>query len=288
MKKIHAVYGAVAIVDALGARTFTIDQAKDFLKSRRRIEASVRQSHELGDWLGRQRQNGDAELDLQVRTFGDTVVLAWTFKEAEILRAGHTVHHALAAMVAGSFDDRIAWRGSVAIGEYVIDQTSVLGPAVSDAAAWYEALDWVGIVATPRTKEILTGVAKPDERWFIDYEIPYSGSGGSAKLTAVNWPEVLLQSWLGIESDDADKPPSVDIASDLEPPSTSECRSKLAALFSRFAITFGTEKKFENTRAFFEHCLPGNVGEVKALQERLRKAKQHPGETLAETTTNGR
>jgi hypothetical protein len=270
MKKIREVYGAVAIVDALGARTFTVGEGSRFLKARRRIEERVRSSHDLGKWLEDLVLKGTA-LDLEVRTFGDTVVLAWRFDEADALQAGRTIHSALATLVIEGLAEGIAWRGAVAIGEYVIDRTSVLGPAVSDAASWYEALDWIGIVATPRAREILTSVAGQDEAWFADWTVPYSRRATAVKLFAVDWPNALLQTWLDLDCDDADRPPTSDIADELEPPAVFECQAKLAAAFAKFSMPFGTESKYENARSFFDARLPVAIARLKNLQESLRK-----------------
>jgi hypothetical protein len=259
------VYGAVAIVDALGARTFDIHQATAFLEARRTIEARVRQAHNAFHVL-RRGPGSDLAMHLEVRTFGDTVVLAWRFSEASVYHAGNVIHAALAVMISEGLIAKIAWRGAIAIGSYVIDETSVLGPAVSDAAAWYEELDWIGVVATPRTKEILAAHYWGAGNGYVGWAVPYSKRAGSANLIAVDWPRELVRKWirpkpLGYGERETPLP------RELVPPTVHQSQEELAKLFSQFPIPFGTESKYENTRRFFEHELADKLSRLEEAQE---------------------
>ncbi len=67
------------------------------------------------------------------------------------------------------------FRGAMAVGAfYVADERTALGPAISDAAAWFESADWIGVHATPRATMFIQAL--------LDARPP-----GSNDMTHVYW-----------------------------------------------------------------------------------------------------
>ena len=73
------------------------------------------------------------------------------------------------------------------------DNQTILGPAVSDAAAWYEQADWIGIHATPRATLFIQSLleassGKDLDHVLVDYDVPLKDRS-TRKLKAINWPK---------------------------------------------------------------------------------------------------
>ncbi len=83
----------------------------------------------------------------------------------------------------------ILFRGAVSIGTFYADDQSntIMGEAVSDAAAWHAEAEWIGIHATPRATLLLNSLLereKDRKDWtMIDYDVPMK-SGGTVPLKA--------------------------------------------------------------------------------------------------------
>jgi hypothetical protein len=60
--------------------------------------------------------------------------------------------------------EQILFRGAVSIGQlYKVDpgvENTVVGPGVSDAAAWHDRADWIGILATRFIRSTRAGVRR--------------------------------------------------------------------------------------------------------------------------------
>jgi hypothetical protein len=114
-----------------------------------------------------------------------------------------------------------------------------MGKAVTDAAAWYDKADWIGLHATPRTSLVIQGLLDHNERTkgnvMLDYHIPLKG-GDTVKLKAVNWPKVFF-------------------APDISPCNLGEERETLIQFLTAHQIPLGTENKFKNTLDFFNFAM---------------------------------
>ena len=67
-----------------------------------------------------------------------------------------------------------------------------MGPAVSDAATWYERADWIGIHATPYTTMFLKSLLQRENQnldyVLVDYDVPLKDRGRML-LKTINWPK---------------------------------------------------------------------------------------------------
>jgi hypothetical protein len=131
----------------------------------------------------------------------------------------------------------ILFRGACALGEFyeVDDETNtIMGPVVSDAAAWYDKAEWIGIHLTPRSSMYVEALSMDLAHVLVDYAVPLK-NGQNLWTKAVNWPKAFY-----VEG--------------LAPPSTGlKRRVSVLSRLSGHLIPFGVESKYANTVAFFDH-----------------------------------
>lgn len=178
-------HGVVAILDALGAANYDDSEIAEFLKSRqvvmRKLDAKTEQ---VSANLNTAR--------IKTYTFNDTVLVVQESDSEEIVPndiQAFVTH--LRRLVVDSLGRRILFRGSFAAGSFYEDSdtNTILGKAVTDAAAWYDKADWIGVLATPRTTILIDRLKEQqDAEWdylLADYEVPLS-VGKEMRSWAVN------------------------------------------------------------------------------------------------------
>lgn len=229
-------HGIVAILDALGTASYQEPEVRRFVDSRRHVLDLLTEKAE--GVLGEIRAQMIATF-----TFNDTILIILRTGEREPrLKQISAFFTILRKFLVDSLTHKILFRGSIAIGTfYVNDETNtVMGPAVTDAAAWYDKADWVGVHATPRANLVI-------ERWLehesatkgnvmLDYDVPLK-QGGIVRTKVVNWPKVFF-----VES----ITPCVD---------GTEPKEKLLEFLTQHQVPWGTESKFYNTTTFFDHAV---------------------------------
>lgn len=236
MKALHPRAGIVAILDALGAATYDDTEIQEFLKSRGIVLEL------LNDKADSVAETLDVS-QIKTYTFNDTMLIVLESRnndscQAEI-RAFATV---LRKLLVDSLKRRIMFRGSFAVGSFYEDSATntILGKAVTDAAAWYDKADWIGILATPRTTLHIDQLMESNPRqWghlLTRYNVPLSDSS-TRSLWSINWPKVF---WVNTITpcDSGQKP-----------------REAFLHLLGRFSIPRGTESKHFNTVAFFDYVV---------------------------------
>ena len=127
-------YGVVAILDALGAANYDDKEIRIFLQSRKTVM----------DLLKDKSEHVAERLDVarvETYTFNDTLLIVLESKSETPTRdeidAFVTV---LRKLLVDSLSRKIMFRGSFAIGSFYgqSDTNTILGKAVTDAAAWYD------------------------------------------------------------------------------------------------------------------------------------------------------
>jgi hypothetical protein len=228
--------GLVAILDALGASTYTGAQVRRFIRARDDLLAILRERDENGSIEGKGKIEGS---DLSVFTFGDTLLISYSTGK-QITRQGLVRFFALIRrIVAQSLYHKVLFRGSIGYGDFYLDRASntVLGDAVLDAASWYTRADWIGVVATPRTTlmiEGLLGSTVQTKRWaLLRYPVPLKG-GQEQALYCVNWPKIFR-------------------TPHLSPAGKADPRRTVLRSLAKQIVPLGTESKYANTVTFFDH-----------------------------------
>jgi hypothetical protein len=145
-------FGCVTVLDALGTRTASIAQAQAYLKGLADIK-SVMAQFDLCDkndqLVGRiipEFPGGE----FQIRFFADSILITLPFEREHLNWVPIArMFSGAAAVVATSLSRGFLFRGALAIGEYLESEDAVLGPAILDAAQWYDMPDMLGVIATP-------------------------------------------------------------------------------------------------------------------------------------------
>jgi hypothetical protein len=229
-------HGIVAILDALGAASFGDAEIKRFIDSRQVVLRLL--TEKALDVFG------EIAADMVTTfTFNDTILIVLRTGEHEPRLAQISdFFTVMRKFLVDSLANRILFRGSIAIGAfYANDKTNtVMGPAVTDAAAWYDKADWIGAHATPRSTLViqrwLEHNAKTKAHVMLDYDVPLKG-GAVVRTKAVNWPKVFFVDSISPCGSDADP------------------REKLFEFLAQHQVPWGAETKFYNTVAFFDHAV---------------------------------
>jgi hypothetical protein len=219
----------VAILDALGAAAYTKEEADRFVRVRDLIIETVRKGLE-----------GVEDFDtaaLFTFTLNDSIVVAE--RCGKTLKDFNNFGHLLRYYQYLFLREGILLRGAFAVGEFFhLDKatSTVMGPAVTDAAGWYESADWMGVHSTPHTTLCIDELLHPDgliNHVLIEYAVPMK-QGPSLRARAVNWPKLAyLQN--GKNKVNA--------------------RGQLLKWFSEQRVPKGTESKYQRSLDFFDHVM---------------------------------
>lgn len=226
-------YGVVTLVDALGARGVTIEQASKFLRNAREI------SNKALEHINTKSSSHIPE----VLSFQDTIAIMWEIDDNKNKNAIETVLFNISTMlsflIVEGLSREILFQGAISIGEYISDEKSVLGPAVTDAVEWYNQAEWFGAFATPYCSQFINEIAVDKkgckdfdltvlEKYFVSYDVPLK-MRPNLKLWVVPWPDFAKSRANGID-------PCV----------------WYYKLLQNFPIPKNTEQKYFNTEQFFK------------------------------------
>lgn len=195
-------YGPVILLDALGVSSFDTVQCQDFLKKMAWLEHHIPRSIQtcleqigIGDSFKKMLDTDQ----LQLRQMGDAMLLTMNtgvIDEPELLLLPAATFAALVFVLG--LQTELALRGVVCVGEYFQSEHITIGPAIADAATWYETGEIIGVHLTPkaclmaeqiRIRESGIGLDTQVDRWMSDVlfstEVPLKGHGSPGFL--VNW-----------------------------------------------------------------------------------------------------
>jgi hypothetical protein len=115
-----------------------------------------------------------------------------------------------------------------------------MGAAVTDAAAWYDATEWVGLSLTPHAGMVVQSLIEHTrdnvDHLIVDYDVPLKGQP-RMNLKAVNWPKGF----------------SVE---EVSPVAHGESeRGTFLRLLAAHGVPRGAEAKHNNTIEFFDCCV---------------------------------
>jgi len=256
-KRVSREFGAVAILDALSASTYTETEIEEFLRSRDRV------LEELTAWV--EEPHGSVKIqpqELETFTFNDTIVI--------VLRGGSAPLDfdkvtSFAAVIRKFIVDSMAagllFRGAAALGTFRVDTdtNTVMGDAVTDAAAWYAQAEWVGVHFTPRSflelSEMYETSGSKRRCAMLNYDVPLHGDE-KLNTFAINWPKILLV-------------PSLSPWNNPLSP-----RAQLLRTLGQHRVPLGTEQKYLNTLAFFDHSLKIENQAKKEARPPAKKTKR--------------
>jgi hypothetical protein len=230
-KKLKRKYGAVIILDALGASHYTDGQIKEFLSARIEINAIIRN-------LAKKLTGKGVFASPSIFTFGDTIIITIELRSKKYIE-NHITGIALLMRryLFHSLLNKILFRGAFSIGYYIEDSESntVMGEAVTDAASWYDKFEWMGLSCTPKTNSVLEyhcPHADDDIKFIHKYDVPLK-DGKTFKLHTISWPGVFHDKHILRRGEKEDP------------------RKWLLEILKDFHIPIGAETKIENTKKYF-------------------------------------
>ena len=198
----------------------------------------------------------------RVMTFGDTFAIFWPTSSRESIvwvRELQEFSAATAYVIALAFISGLQLRGAFAIGEYYLESDIAIGPAVADAAEWYEQSQLIGVMATPETRRIISAALSHSPR----ATNKQTGSLGEAiddilyDLTRLFWPDFVLALKDGSSSQQLCLNwPYVML---ILGPWITECTGEHVSQFFRRKLASrsrpaSAEPKYQNTEIFFRNC----------------------------------
>ena len=227
--------GVVAILDRLGTKGIwnRANQTK-VVESWEAVlgffsEAVAQHEADGGDWgpIGRPQPH--------VAAFSDTIIL--TVEGDDPPRFLPLLFTLIAIPFTKALMQEVFFRGVFSIGEFYRTQSLVVGPAVDEAAQWYEQPNWLGISAAPSAAfgiERLLEQGGDVSPWFARYDIP-TREGAYRDGWALAWPKLMTN-----------RPLSGRVITD---------RGLLLEMFSRNPVGPDILPKFQHTIAFLDHVL---------------------------------
>lgn len=225
---LRPLHGFVAILDALGAKNYSAQEAEQFLRSRDEFIPFISSIAE--------QQIKINPNDFQRFIFNDTVVL--TYVRGRTFQDAWAFCHVLRVFQSVFLQRQIFFRGAFGVGDfYKLDPGSntVMGPAVSDAATWYERADWIGIHATPYTTIFLRSLIQRENQTLdyvlLDYDVPLKDRG-RMRLKSINWPKGV---YLNHGKD------------------RNKARAAVLSFLAKGPMPIGSESKYFNAIEFYDH-----------------------------------
>jgi hypothetical protein len=100
----------------------------------------------------------------------------------------------ISGLMRHAFIAGLPLRGAISVGKFDKNDNSLVGPAVDEVAAWYEACDWVGVIFTPSANLLPAEVYRGDHIFgvlydmapVVEYDAPMKG--GKYRTRCINWP----------------------------------------------------------------------------------------------------
>jgi hypothetical protein len=182
--------------------------------------------------------------EFRIRFFADSILITLPIEREDLSWFPIArVFSGIGTVLATAFGRGILLRGAIATGQYIETDDAVLGPAILDAAHWYELADLFGVLATPNTyfticrllcdrKELESWPVGATEMLGYPYDVPLN-NGQSLHTHLVDWTFSAR-----IRSRDA----------------STNIQRWFYGVIGDYLITPDVESKYRNTLQFLEIC----------------------------------
>jgi len=116
----------------------------------------------------------NTRIKFAVKSFSDTIII--TAKENSIEKVLTELGSSMSLILMTGLSYGLFLRGCISIGDFIESENMIIGPAVDEAAKYYELFNWIGVSATPSAYSVLhrlseQGIQQIDQ-FFIKYDIP--------------------------------------------------------------------------------------------------------------------
>jgi hypothetical protein len=232
--------GVIGIIDILGFKgIWTRESPAEIIKKWNSIIDNLNKN--VDTFANLTDDEEDIKYEIRTYSFSDSIIITISTCNYQSLI---TMCGIMGDIFSIALDLGIFFRGAVSLGDFYSSDNMVIGPAVDDAADWYDKTDWAGIHLTPQASyfidhAILDGEKKENIKHLITkYEIPLKNGKTLSKNWVVSWPAIFLK------YDENGKKTSL-----------SDFRKHILEIFSNNPIGSDFEKKYSNTIDFFEYII---------------------------------
>lgn len=188
-------------------------------------------------------ENPHNNIVTHIQFFSDTIIVTYEGDDPIDLLSYMSLH--LTYPFCHSLTEKVFLRGAISVGRFRRTENMIIGPAIDEAAEFYEHSNWVGITLTPSAGQIIDKTMKEHNRhgWYEKFIVP--SNTGDEEVWALNWPTHMRGVMQFI-------------------PDTREPRDVLSEVFSNPPNDPRVISKYETTSNFFDEMISrrgeGNLG----------------------------
>jgi hypothetical protein len=232
--------GIVCIMDILGLRgIWTRENPEEVIEKWKKILENLKKNvstfSEIID------EGKKIKRDINDYSFSDTIIMTISpYSFQSLLNMCGIVGDVFSI----ALDIGIMFRGAISLGAFYSSESDniLIGAAIDDAADWFEAADWAGIMLTPKASyyvdySIMEGAKKNKiNNLLTKYDVPLKNNTTLQDIWTVSWPTIFLK--------------YDEIGKEL---SESKLKKNILEIFSRNPIGINHKNKYINTLNFFNH-----------------------------------
>jgi len=183
--KIEKQFGVVVLLDSLGTKG--IWKKKDPEKVVKIWDAMVEAIR--GGGL---KEPGQNKIATKVMAFSDTIIMTHTGSALKDILSN--VGLSMATLIPYGIAYDIFFRGCISVGEFYSSDKIVIGPAIDEAAHYYELPQWIGVSAAPSTyKELEKSSDSFKSKYFSKWDVPLRNTI-EKNGWIINWKEFQTNS----------------------------------------------------------------------------------------------
>ena len=157
--------GIIVLLDALGVKgIWKNHDPKDIIKKWESVVDSMNVDVESCKEIG---------IELKYRAFSDTLVLTATGGEKEEMV--DEIGNALGSLIPFGMGFGIYFRGCLSYGKFYESNRMIIGPAIDEAAMYFEKSNWIGVFGTPSIYSIIKKNPSKFIGNYLEYTIPSKG-----------------------------------------------------------------------------------------------------------------
>jgi tetratricopeptide (TPR) repeat protein len=155
-------FGAILMIDALGVSSYDNDRCQQFIKF---LQETKKQYEKVkNEEIEMNKEPNPYNFSLprsNLLQFGDTIIMYWTIDREdtnEYLNLIQFVAQEAQVWIGTGIDFGTLFRGSIAIGDFIVGENTILGSGMFDANDWYNKADWFGVIFTPKSRIFVESV----------------------------------------------------------------------------------------------------------------------------------
>lgn len=200
--------GTIAFIDVLGFKGIWQDRNPEFVvEIFMGVEKRVQETHNQNNTCIKNQIQSAKIPPPSVTVLSDTIVIVI---RSDNTGACLTYMSLIIVDLFRYFSSKdLFFRGAIGYGDFYQNGNTFIGPAIDDVATWYEAANWIGVIATPKTSFIIDTFAslqfsitaenkELNIPCYIKYNVPSKEGGKKYNLNSLNWPAYIETQFTGV------------------------------------------------------------------------------------------